>query len=407
MAEEGTRSLAEEMGYAPEPEETPEVITEEGATENAEQSVSGESTEEAPAQPSESTEGSLASELGQETQPEATTPQGEGEGQTDQEEKFFELLNKKYDADFQSDDDIASLMEQRQTFADLSEKEKQWSEYESERGTYKERIADLETKLNPLEHFSSKESYVAEQLRKQHPDKDPAILQEVATRDLKEMEDMDVLVKQVMLDTPDIDGGEAGAREHLESKYGIDRSDEDFEMTRAMKNAVKIDAAKARKDLDVLKSEIEMPEVMTPEDREKAVAEAKQEKEQELSPYMEKFKKFDKWTYGEGEDAFTFDVPDEFKEGLEDMFKGFFIEGDQPVNEQTLEAVAELRDASLLKEYFPKIKEIIVNEAMAKEKADRDKLLNNQSPENTSTATEDEPTQEANPDGVRRFLNEY
>ena len=282
------------------------------------------------------------------------------------------------------------MIDSREEYSTLKEQSSQWTDYEQRVKEYNEKIAELEGQLDPLSHFTSKESYIAEQLRRAHPDKDPSLLQEVVMKDLKAMPDADILAKRLLLDNPDLEGGLNGAKEVIDDKYGIDRDDEDYEMPSVTKNRMKIDANEARKALDGLKETIDLPTVMTAEEKEQALADAKEAKSKELTPLSDKFKQFDKWEVDLGDDKkFEFDVPDEFKSRLGEMFKNYFLDGDMEVNEETLDTVVQLRNAMFLTEYFPKIYEVIQNEAKTVTQESTDALLNNNAPENTSTRTDD------------------
>lgn len=386
MAEEGLQDISTVFGGG----------SQEGA-EGTEQSQAASGEEAATA--TQGTEAQTEGETGGEGQAVADEAQS-----TEEADKFFENFNTRFNTEFGSDDDIKSILEGHSQLKEQSDK---WTDYETRVKDYDEKIAELERNYDPLTHFSSKESYIAEQLRKAHPDKDPALLQDVVMSDLKDMGDMDVLAKELLLDNPNLEGGLAGAKAVLDEKYGIDRDDEDYEMSMTTKNRIMIDANKARKDLGVLKESIELPTVMTAEEKEQAIAEAKEAKAQSLLPYADKFKQFDKWSadLGDGK-KFEFDVPDSFKEGLDEMFKGFFLEADMDINEENLESVIQLRNAMFLTENFPKIYEVIRNEANTTNQESTDALLNNEAPENRSTRTDDD-RQAADPSaGFMDWLNQ-
>lgn len=390
---EGFMSLEDEFGIEPE-------STEQTHAEGGEEATAA--TEGTEAQTDGVTEGA--------TEGDATAAtEGATEGTTEQSteaDTFFENFNTRFGAEFKSDEDIKSLLDSRDELSTLKEQSAQWTEYEQRVKEYDEKIAELEGRIDPLSHFTSKESYIAEQLRRAHPDKDPALLQEVVMKDLKEMSDIDVLAKRLLLDNPDLEGGLVGAKEVIDDKYGINRDDEDYEMSSVTKNRIKIDANESRKVLEGLKDTIEMPTVMTAEEKEQAIAEAKEAKSKELIPYADKFKQFDKWTVDIGDDKkFEFDVPDEFKKGLDGMFKGFFLDEEMELNEKNLETVVELRNAMLLTEYFPKIYEVIQNDAKTVTQENTDALLNNNAPENTSTRTDDVRESEDKSQEMINWLN--
>ena len=375
MAEnEGFMSIEESLGLEPDATEQ----TQAGGSEEA--AAATETTEGTESQTEGVTEGAT------EGATEASTEQS-----TEGADKFFENFNTRFESEFKSDDEIKELLGVRDEYSTLKEQSEQWTDYENRVKEYDETIAGLKEELNPLSHFANKESYIAEQLRKAHPDKDPSLLQDVVMKDLKEMPDMDVLAKKLLIDNPDLEGGLAGAKEVIDDKYGIDRSDEDYEMSSVTKNRIKIDANNDRKSLQGLKDSIELPTVMTDEEKAQALADAKEAKSKVLSPVADKFKQFDKWSVDLGDDKkFEFDVPDEFKSGLGDMIERFFLDGDMEVNEENLNTVVELRNAMFLTQYFPKIYEVIQNEAKTVNQESTDAMLNNEAPENRSTMTDDQ-----------------
>ena len=315
-----------------------------------------------------------------ETTPEVT-PEVEPEAST-----FFDTFNQKFSTEFKSEDEVSSLLEKSKTFA---EKEKTWSEYEVERKTLQEKINGLEGKLNPRAYFSSDKAYIAEQLRIQRPDLNPTTLQEVVMADIKGMDNFDALVKNKQLTMPDLKAENIKAV--LMKKFGIDEDTPVEEWDDLTKTEIAIEAKAVKDEFLKLQSSVELPTAKTQEQMDEEVRLAREAKVAEVTPYVDKFKNFDKFTreIKEGE-TFEFDVPSDYKDSLEGMFKGFFVEGNLPINEENLNTVVELRDALLLYRNFNKIHDVIESGALAKHKAATDALLNNTQPENTTVNVDTE-----------------
>ncbi len=301
---------------------------------------------------------------------------------------WLEEVNREFKSEFKSPDDFKAILERAKKVDEYEQKVKGFEETENK---YKKINDDLQRSLNPLEYFSSQESYVAEQLRRQYPDKSPLILQEVVTADSKKMSDLDVLIKNQMLETPDLIGGENGARDYILDKYGIDPETPKEEWSVTLQNKIRIEANQKRKEWDELKSKVQLPKVMTAEEKALEADRLKAEKLKQVQPIKDSFTKFDKFTEKIDEDViFDFNVPDEFKQTATEMVDAFFINAGVEVNEENVKIVNDLATAMLLKNHFKQIYKTIEGNVETKMKAERDKLLNNTTPGNTRTATEEE-----------------
>jgi len=295
-------------------------------------------------------------------------------------------LNKSFGTQYKSADEVKSIFE-------LPSKVK---EYETEMETlkasaenekvYKKKIQELESSLNPLTHFSSKEAYIAEQLRKQHPDKNQSLLQDVATKDLSQMDALDVLINAVMLNNPDITKEEA--QDWVYDKYVIDPDVPRDEWSAGVKSKVKIAANEARKELNTLKSSIALPEILTEEQAEQRRAEGVEKLKKQIKPLADKFAQFDKFQRQVGDNSFEFVVPDDYKAGLPTMFEEFFVKGGAEVNEESLSAISELRDSLMVYRNFDNVYRAIESDVSARIKKEYDEILGNTPPPNQATAPE-------------------
>jgi hypothetical protein len=311
---------------------------------------------------------------------------------------WIDEVNKTYGLDYKSADDFKAVLERAKK---VDEYEPKFKSYEESESKYKKQIEDLQSSLNPLSYFSSQESFIAEQLRRQYPDKSPLILQEVVTSDSKKMSDLDVLIKSQMLDTPDLIGGEAGARDYIIDKYGIDHDTPQEEWSVTTRNKIKIEANQKRKEWEELKSKVQLPKVMTAEEKEAQAKALKDEKLNKVKPLKESFAKFDKFTEKVDDNTiFEFNVPDEYKQEAATMVESFFVDAGLDVTEENVATINKLVRAMLLENHFKQIYKTIEGDVETRMRAERDKLLNNTTPGNTRTATESETEQQ-------KFSKEY
>ena len=314
-------------------------------------------------------------------------------------DEFIESLNKRYGTQFKADGEVKDIFGLPKKVSEYETRLKENEGLTQSISNYKKRIEELEGDQDPLKYFSSPETYVAEQLRIKYPRSNPVLLQEIATSNVDTMNDFDVLVKekQLFVQNPP---KESSIRAIILKKYGIDTEANPEEWDELAKAEMQIDAAAARDKINTLKGAIELPEVITKEQKAQKEADALAQKEQAIAPLKETFSKFDKFSH----EGFEFDVPDEYKSKLPDMFQSMFIDAGLEPNEDNLQTALELRDALLLKQYFTKIKEVIAKEAETKLRAEIDAELHNTQPPNTTTLTDHEDVDTA--PGLSKFLSD-
>lgn len=310
-------------------------------------------------------------------------------------------MNKTFGTQYKTADEIKPIFELPSKVKEYEEKVKVAEAYPEKEKSYQNRIKELESSLNPLTHFSSKEAYIAEQLRKAHPDKSQTLLQDVATKDLAKMDALDVLVNQVMLDNPDV--SKEDARAHVYNEYGVDADTPEGEWSAAVKTKIKIKANEARKELNALKASVTLPEILTHEQVEQKRIEQIEALKKQIKPLQEKFAQFDKFTEKVGENEFEFAVPEDYKSQLSAMFEGFFVQGGNEINEDNLGVITELKEALMLKRNFANIYRAIETDVAARLKKEYDERLGNTQPPNGATAT-DFGAAPARVDGFEAFL---
>jgi hypothetical protein len=303
---------------------------------------------------------------------------------------FFDTFNKTFGTQYKSDDELKGLLDTPKKVADYETRLKDYEDIKKSAEDRQRKIDELEGLNDPLKFFSSPDAFIAEQLRIKNPDKDAVLLYEIATTDVSKMGDFDVLVKAMKMFIPNLPNGGAGLRDVLYEKYGIDPEIDPKDWDDKTKTKIAIDAAMERNRISDFKKGIEMPKVISKEEREKFQAETLAKRQQSLSPVKEQFTKFEKFQHEE----FEYDVPAEYKEKSAEMFDGMFIDAGLEMNEENLKTAIQLRNSNFLLENFGKIKEVIIKQAETALRAKIDEELHNTTPPNTATATDQNTGQE-------------
>lgn len=356
------------------------------SVEDMEAHYAGQNQKETPAEPPTPTEPIVekpneATPTGKETPTQPPTPPV-----AENKVTWLEEMNKSLGLSYKSPDDFKAILEKAKMVDEYEPKVKGFEETEKK---YKQQIEEAQRSLNPLSYFQKPENYVAEQLKIQRPELSPSVLQDVITRDSRTMEDIDVLVKDALLNTPNLKGGEMGVRETILSEFNIDPSTPQEEWSVSVQNRIMMRANQARKEWDELKRTVQLPKVMTPEEREAERVKLMTARKAQVDPIKDTFSKFEKFTeeIEEGK-TFEFNVPDEYKKELPTMIEDSFLKAGVEPTPENIRSLEEIRDALLLKRHFKQIYKTIEGDVQTRERAKQDALLNNTTPPNTRTATE-------------------
>ena len=316
-------------------------------------------------------------------------------------DEFFENFNKRYSTGYKTDDEIKGLFT-------LPGKVKEYDEKLKDHDSLKESVAQSKKELEEVKttYMSDllakpriRSAYIAEQLVAKYPDRDPDILANIAMSDIDKMSDLEVLAKERKM------RGSKSSLDNIKAvivkELGIDPDIKPEEWDSLVTTEVEMKATDARDRIKTLLKDIELPKTVTKEEREASQAKFLEEKTRAIEPIKEVFKKFD--TYKNGE--FEFTVDDEFKSQLGEIFDSMFIKGGLEVNDENIATAELLKKALFVEQYLPKMLEVKEKEVLAKLKEEQDKLLNNDEPPNTATAT-DQPTAEEDPNrpGVSNFF---
>ena len=343
-------------------------------------------TETPPAQPQAQVEQPIVGEPPQAEPPKVDT--------------FFEEFNKRYGTQYKSDDEVKPVFGLPKK---VGEYEGKLKDYEKSVSEYQKKITELEELQDPLKYFSSPDAFKAEQLRIKYPKSNPDALQKIAMSDVDKMNDLDVLIKDRQLFVPDAPREEV-IRKVILKKYGIDPDTDPNEWDEISVAEMKLDAAAAKEKINGLKSVIEMPQVLTKEQKEQARIEAQSKREEAVTPLKDTFLKFDKFSHKEIE-GFDFDVPEEYKKALPNMFQSMFMEAGLEPTQENLNTALELREALLVHQYLPKLREIWIKEGQALATKVVDKELHNDTPPNVKTATDDKNV--GTLPGLSKFVSDH
>jgi len=368
------------------PDDTQEVETQ--GTENTEQVTTEENT--------------VAENQGETT--EATTEQTTEQATETTEETpdtFIEDFNKRYNTQYKADDEIKGLFTLPGKVKEYEDKYNDYDSLKSSVDQYKDELEEV--KATHMSDLLSKprirSAYIAEQLVAKYPDRDPDILANIAMSDIDKMDDLEVLAKERKM------RGSKSSLDNIKAviikELGIDAELKPEEWDSLVTTEIEMKATDARDRIKTLLKDIELPKVVSKEDREAQQAKFLEEKTKAIAPVKEVFTKFD--TYKNGD--FEFVAPDEFKSKLPDIFDSMFIKAGLEVNEENIATAELLKKALFVEEYLPKMLEVKEKEVLARVKAEQDALLHNDTPPNTATAT-DQPTEEEDPNrpGLSKFF---
>ena len=142
-------------------------------------------------------------------QPEGTPPIQVTPAETPQAVDYISSLNTKFQTSFKSDEDLKAVIANAAKTQTLENQLKDFETLKSDIEYYKKGV-------NPLDYFSSEDSYRMEQFRKANPDKDAGVAGKLFTADLEKVSDLDVLAQYELLHGTFQDG-EVGAKELVAS----------------------------------------------------------------------------------------------------------------------------------------------------------------------------------------------
>ena len=301
-------------------------------------------------------------------------------------DEFFETFKKRYNAEVKSDDEIKELFSLKGKVGEYETKLKDYDELKTGVEKYKKELEDTKTTYmsDLLAKPLLKQAFVASQLQEKHPNLDKDVLAELAMSDIDKMGDLEVIARERKLRVPK--ASIENLKAVIKKEIGVDADQSQDEWSDLANTELAIKAADAREKVKQLLSGIELPKVVTKEERDRIAAESLTEKTKRAEPFKEIFSKFDAYKNGD----FEFAVPDEFKAKVPEIFKGMFIDGGVEINEANLATAELIKKALFVEEYLPKMLEVRDKLTEARIKAEYDKLVHNDTPPNTTTAADNQ-----------------
>lgn len=337
-------------------------------------------------------------------------PPQEGAG----ESKFFEEINKRFSREYKSDEELQEVFASTARIADYDTKIKEATEYKQKaeeltnaQKAWLEEKAKLEAKVNPLAFFRDEKAFVAEQLRRQFPDRDPMAIERLVTTDLSRMDKVELLAQKMLLDTPDIDGGLDGAKEAVLAQMGVEQGSKPEEWDRITKNRLTVEAGKARKELEEFQRSIEIPKVKTEDDVKAEIAAHQDGLRKAWTPFLDKMEAIDKLQIPseDGTVLATIDIPEQLrKEMRSELIDDIIASGVEPT-EDAIRHFNAIREQRFIHKNLPKLYKILENQWLSKSIEERDRLLNNTQPPNNAVKPDVKPDDTGM--GMRSFLDTY
>jgi hypothetical protein len=262
------------------------------------------------------------------------------------ESPSLEDLNKVFESDYKSLDDLKEALNQSKEIDTLRKSSKEWED------KYTEKDKLLKEHSNPLTYFKDENEYKRQQLLKQHPELNSQLAGEVFSQDVDKMDSIKAITLKTMLENPGLEDGEQGILDLIYDKYGIDPETPKSEWDALTRNKINIESNQAKKFLKEIQGEIKLPETIdfeaNKEAVEKAATEAKEKLTKDWKPFVGKmFDKFDKLELtredkdGKAEKFFEYAVDKGFKKEAEEEALKLIVESGLEVNEKNLKTIVQ------------------------------------------------------------------
>lgn len=189
-----------------------------------------------------------------EEKPEVIEGQEETEKtEAEPQELNLEFFNKQFSTEFKDDDSIKEALESIKTIDGLK------AQIE-EAKSMKEELDLLRGEADPMKYFDTEDDFRVAQFKREFQDKDPAMVAKLFAMDTSQASDFDILTWMTMLDNPNLEGGEVGARELVADIYGVEDPSNLTELDTLTKNKLRVSAGAERGRVQKMKSDIQMPE---------------------------------------------------------------------------------------------------------------------------------------------------
>ena len=325
-----------------------------------------------------------------EREQETTETKETKDAQVEKPEFDLSTINKFFEKDFKSVDEVRNLFDGVGETKDYDEKVQKLESYEN---TLKEKdalIAELKESIDPMRYFVDEGALKASLIKKQFPDKDPVIIEKLMKGDLSKIKDFDMLVYDYLMENPGLGGDMTRAANVLLDELGIDPEDNPEEWSTVIKDKMLIKANKARKEFSKLANEVEMPEVLTPEERLAQKEQAKAELKTLWDEPIDRIAQYEKEAIkdDEGNILFDYDVPEDFRGHIKEYVESMVLSGELPVNEEMLNFIESDIRKNMITQNLSKILKVYKSQLESEWQEQKDKEEGNTEPPNKVTAPE-------------------
>jgi len=292
-------------------------------------------------------------------------------------------FNTLFETSVKEEAEIREALKRANEFEGISKK---YQELESGYKTLEEKNRELTEAQDPLKHFSSKDAYIAEQIRIRRPDLDPMVVSTLVSSDTSKLADFELLAYEALMQNPKIIGGLDGARELVAKRYDIDPDESPEKWERVSRNLMMSDRMAAEQRVSALKSEINLPKSLSPEEAAAARAEQLQKVKSSWAPYLGEISGFDKLTIPReaGSVILEMEVPKAFRDSLPDLINNVIEQTGVVPSPETIKNIVTHRNRNFVYDYLPKILEVHGNNIRSQiEKEYAERLGNTMPPNNT------------------------
>jgi hypothetical protein len=319
-------------------------------------------------------------------------------------DEFIETFNKRFNTQYKTDDEIKSVFEVSKKIPEYETRLKDRDDLFKSVEQYKKDLDNLERTASTkyLSDPLMQKAYVASQLLKKYPDKDPFILQEIAMSDVSQMGDLDAVAKERKIRYPSMKLENIKAV--ILNDLGIDATVAPEEWDSLAKDKLTMMAGDARENIKNLTKGIELPKVETSEDAQKRFDAELSKRIEATITHKAEYSKFDKFNMGEGLD---YTVDKEFQEKLGDMFDAFVVKAGNDPTPENLQTLNDLRDAFFFNSHKKEIFEAMYKDAETKIKTKLDEKLGNTQVPNTATASDELGDVNSNRPGATQFSQDF
>ena len=316
---------------------------------------------------------------------EPTAPPAQGTPPPAQPSFNISDFNAFFGTPYKEESELKDVLKRATEYGDI---QKKYTDAETARKALEDKNKELEASLDPMKYFSSPDAYIAEQIKKQMGDVDPSVVTKLLSHEKTKMANFDLLVYDWLMQNPDTIGGVEGAKKVLAKKYDVDLSDSTEEWDPVAQNMMMADARAVERKIAKLKSEVKLPEPLSPEAIAARRAEAVEKAKATWAPYVGDIANFDKLVVpgDDGKPLLEMEVPKAFRDTLPEYIQGVIEQTGLEPTPDNLKEIVDYRNRTFVYDHLPKILEVHGNNIRSEVEAKYAALLNNTTPPNSAAA---------------------